>query len=184
MSVESDESLVDALATGDAGAMRPLYERHAAAMLRLLRRLTSDVSVAEEILQETWLAVWQSAGSYQRQSSVRGWLLGVARRQAHNRLRRKEAVTVELEEAGDVADPAVDVEARIVAAADHAQLVAAVAGLPEHLREVVVLALVEDLPPRDIAVALGIPPGTVRSRMHHARAQLAKTLAADRGIHR
>ncbi|MGI8904623.1 MAG: RNA polymerase sigma factor [Solirubrobacteraceae bacterium] len=65
--------------------MRELYGRHAGVTLGVLRRMTSDAAVAEDILQETWLAVWRSAKSFQAQSSVRSWIIGVARRQAHSK---------------------------------------------------------------------------------------------------
>src|SRR5512142_851639 len=175
--MESDEALLDALATGDDGALRPLYERHAPVMLRLLRRLTSDASTAEEILQETWLAVWRSAATFRGDSSARGWLLGVARRQAHNRLRRKGATLVDLDEAAALADPNEDVEARILASADNAEIAAAIRQLPDHLRETLELVLVEDLTYREVADVVGIPVGTVKSRMAIVRSRLATALS-------
>ncbi|WP_397540889.1 RNA polymerase sigma factor [Salinispora vitiensis] len=173
MAVDSDEQLMNALAKGSEEALRELYRRHAATMLRMLRRLGSDRSVAEEIMQEAWLAVWQAAGSFRGDSSVRGWLLGVARRQAHNRLRRLSPPTTELSEALAVADPTVDIEAQALVKADLMALAEAVAALPGHLREVVILAVVDELPYRDVAAVLGVPVGTVKSRMAHARVRLA-----------
>jgi RNA polymerase sigma factor (sigma-70 family) len=180
MTVPDDRELMNALARGDRTALRPLYERHAAAMLRLLRRLCPSTSVAEEIMQESWLAVWQSAASFRGDSSVRGWLLGVARRQAHNRLRRKEAETVDLEHASEVADQRPGTEAQVLANASRERVVAAVRALPDIHREVIVLALVEELPQREVATVLGVPVGTVKSRMSHARAALVRALAEER----
>lgn len=174
--VDTDERLLDAVAAGSDDALRELYARHAGTMLRLLRRLTSDRGVAEEIMQEAWLAVWQAAGTFRGDSSARGWLLGVARRQAHNRLRRARPQIVEMEEALAVADPAADVEAEVLVKADVAQLGAAVAALPEHLREVVILTLVDELPYGDVSAVLGIPVGTVKSRMSHARRRLSTAM--------
>ncbi|MDA2814527.1 RNA polymerase sigma factor [Nocardiopsis sp. RSe5-2] len=178
----TDRALLTAAAKGDESALRVLYERHAAAMLRLLRRLTSDPGTAEELLQESWLAVWRSAGTFRGEASVRGWLLGVARRQAHNRLRRLRPVHVALdaEDAPDPPDPGADVEGRVLASAGHREILAAITALPRRHREVVVLALVEELPYADIAEALGIPVGTVKSRMAKARARLSGALAEGR----
>ncbi|WP_036326988.1 RNA polymerase sigma factor [Microbispora sp. ATCC PTA-5024] len=164
------------VADGEEVALRMLYERHAAGMLRLIRRLTSQREVAEEILQESWLAVWRSAGSFRGEAPVRAWLLGVARRQAHNRLRRAEPVLVDLEKAADVPDLEPAVDEQVLARAERRDLVAAVAELPEHLREVLVLVLAEDLPYPQVAVILGIPTGTVKSRMHMARRLLTEAL--------
>lgn len=174
--VSEDAVLMRRVADGEEVALRMLYERHAAGMLRLIRRLTSQREVAEEILQESWLAVWRSAGSFRGEAPVRAWLLGVARRQAHNRLRRAEPVLVELEKAADVPDLEPAVDEQVLARAERRDLVAAVAELPEHLREVLVLVLAEDLPYPQVAVILGIPTGTVKSRMHMARRLLTEAL--------
>ncbi len=176
----SDEVLLSAVARGDQAALRALYERHAAVMLRLIRRLTSDRSVAEEILQETWLAVWRSAAGFRGESSVRGWLLGVARRQAHNHLRKSRPQLADLAEAQDVPDPAPSVEDQVVREAERAELLAAVRTLPGHLREVLALVLVEELAYPEVATVLAIPVGTVKSRMSHARKRLSGMLAARR----
>lgn len=175
--VSSDESALAAVACGDEAALRLLYERHAVAMLRLVRRLTSRPGVAEEIVQEAWIAVWQSAGSYRGQASVRAWLLGVTRRRAHNVLRKGEVQVVALEAVAELVDPSVEVEAAVLAAAGHEELVMAVRALPPHLRETVTLAWVEELGYRDIAAVLGVPVGTVKSRVSHARARLVASLS-------
>ncbi|WP_344109670.1 RNA polymerase sigma factor [Nocardiopsis rhodophaea] len=180
---DTDHGLLAAAAAGDQPALRSLYERHSAAMLRLLHRLTSDRGTAEELLQESWLAIWRSARTFRGESSVRGWLLGVTRRQAHNRLRRVEPVRVALD-AEDVPDPvdrSADVEGEVLASAGHREILASIAALPRRHREVVVLALVEELPYADIAQVLGIPVGTVKSRMTKARALLCTALSEGRG---
>ncbi len=166
-----------AVARGDQHALRGLYERHSSGVFRLLRRLTADTGVAEEILQETWLAVWQSAGSFRGEASVRGWLYGVARRQAHNRLRRAGPVETDLDGAAEVPDQKPGVEDQVLAAAERDTLAAAVAELPEHLREVLVLVLAEDLSYPEVSATLDIPVGTVKSRMSHARRRLASRLS-------
>lgn len=180
LETKPDDELIMAVGSGVEDALRVLYTRHTPGMLRLIRRLTSDPSVAEEILQETWLAVWRGADTFRGDSSVHGWLLGVARRQAHNRLRRGRLPTVHIDEAADVPD-AVDVEATVLAAAGAARVARAIAALPEHLREVAILVLVDELPYRDVAAAAGIPVGTVKSRMSHARGRLAQELAHGAG---
>lgn len=176
---DTDRGLLNAVAAGDESALRLLYDRHSPVMLRLLRRLTSDTGVAEELLQESWLAIWRSAATFRGDSSVRGWLLGVVRRQAHNRLRRVEPVRIALdaEEVAEPTDPGADVEGDVLAHAGHRQILAAIRALPRRHREVAVLALVEELPYTDIAEALGIPVGTVKSRMAKARARLGAALA-------
>lgn len=177
MGVDSDEALLAAVARGDQACLRVLYERHAPTMLRLVRRMTTQSGVAEEILQETWLAVWRSADSFRGESSARGWLFGVAKRQAHNYLRKSVLVTVDLDETAELSDRTGTVEDIVLANAARGDLVAGIRELPEHLREVLLLVLVDDLSYPDVAAILGIPVGTVKSRMSHARRRLALALA-------
>jgi RNA polymerase sigma factor (sigma-70 family) len=177
--VDSDEVLVASVARGDQQALRTLYDRHATGMLRLVRRMTSHAGVAEEILQEAWLAIWRSAGSFRGESSARGWLYGVAKRQAHNQLRRAVLPQVDLEEAGAVPDPSDPVEDVVLAKAARADLAAGVRSLPEHLKEVLMLVLVDDMAYPEVAAVLDIPVGTVKSRMSHARRRLADALATS-----
>jgi RNA polymerase sigma factor (sigma-70 family) len=174
--VQPDEMLMAAVAGGDQGALRALYERHAARMLRLLRRLTTDQSEAEDILQEAWMAVWDSARTYRGDASVRSWLLGVTRRTGHDKLRRKSLVRADLHEAAGIADTDAAVEDQVLSAAGLAQIEAAIARLPQALREVVVLTLQEDLPYREVAAVVGVPVGTVKSRMSLARRRLTLDL--------
>ncbi|WP_461001198.1 RNA polymerase sigma factor [Streptomonospora sediminis] len=176
----SDQQLLAQVASGDEGGLRELYGRHSAAMLRLLRRLTSDKGTAEEILQESWLAVWRSAGGYRSSASVRAWLLGVARRQAHNRLRRAAPPPADLDTVPEPADRTADVEDKVLSAAGRDAIIAAIGRLPQTHRDVVVLALVEELPYADIAEVLRVPVGTVKSRMSKARRTLSAQLSRER----
>lgn len=176
--VES-EDLLAAAGRGDEGALRELYNRHAPAMWRLICRLTRDRGVAEEILQESWLAVWRSAERFRGESAVSSWLLGVARRQAHNRLRGKRPVLVALDETDEPEVGGAGVEDVVLARADRDELAGAVATLPEHLRQVLALVLVEDLPYEDVAGILDIPVGTVKSRMSACRKRLAAAMRPD-----
>lgn len=171
--------LMASVACGDQDALRVLYDRHAAGMLRLLRRMTSQSGVAEDILQEAWLAVWRSAGGFRGESSVRAWLYGVAKRQAHNQLRRAVLPVVELDEAMAVPDGADAVEDVVLANAARTDLAAGIRDLPEHLREVLMFVLADDMAYPEVAAVLGIPVGTVKSRMSHARRRLAAALTAS-----
>lgn len=169
----SDAQLLARVARGDQDAFGELYRAHVSSMLRLIRRLTSSAAEAEEILQEAWLAVWRSAATMRGESSVRAWLLGVARRQAHNRLRKSAPITVELDEAVDVAQSGPDIEDAVLAGMEFESVLAAVRELPPHLREVLDLVLVERLSYGDIARILDIPVGTVKSRMSHVKRRVA-----------
>src|SRR5687768_9483641 len=85
---KSDPTLIASLAGGDRAALDVLYERHNGLVFGCLCRLTSDRLLAEELLQDTFLAAWQNADRYRGQSSVRSWFVGIARRKARDRMRR------------------------------------------------------------------------------------------------
>jgi RNA polymerase sigma-70 factor, ECF subfamily len=176
-----DARLLALVAAGRSAALTQLYRRHAPALFGFLLRLAGDRMTAEEILQDTLLAVWRSAGSYAGKAAVRTWLFGIARRQAHNRLRGRPApVAVE---AADRRDAGPGPEELAIAAAGGTPVAVAIGQLPAHHREVVALAFVAGLPLAEVAQVLGVPVGTVKSRLHHARAALAQLLA-EQGVTR
>jgi RNA polymerase sigma-70 factor (ECF subfamily) len=177
---EGDVALVGRVAAGDAAALAALYRRHADRLFAFLQQYARDRMVAEEILQDTLLAVWRSAHLYAGRSGVRTWMFGIARRQAHNRLRVHEPQTLPLDALDGWADPAPGPAEWAIASVRHAAIADAFTVLAPHHREVLALAFAARLPHREIAEVLGVPVGTVKSRLHHARTALHRALA-DRG---
>ncbi|MGN9839883.1 RNA polymerase sigma factor [Nonomuraea sp. H19] len=168
---DPDARVLARVSDGDTRALTELYERFGEPLFAFLFRLAGDRGTAEEILQDTLLAVWRSAGTFQGRSSVSTWLFGVARRQAHNRLRNAPppAAAEPYERADQLPGPE-------ELAVGGGWLQSALARLPLAQREVVVLHFVEDLALQDIAEVLGIPVGTVKSRLRLARAKLRECL--------
>jgi RNA polymerase sigma-70 factor (ECF subfamily) len=174
-----DDELIAAVAAGDDLALRELFSRHAPWLAVRLRTALPPADV-EDVVQETFLAVWRGAGGYRPRSAgaAGGWLWGIARRQAALLLRRgRPAILVpggpEAPASGDMAE----------AAAARLDLARAVAGLgpagsPE--REAWRLLHVEDRPVAEVAELLGIPEGTVKSRAHRARRMLRAALRPAR----
>jgi RNA polymerase sigma-70 factor, ECF subfamily len=172
-----DDELVAAVAAGDDTALRELFGRHAPWLAARLREVLPAADV-EDVLQETFLAVWRGARSYRPEAKAGGWIWGIARRQAALLLRRRgpaqlplpALVTADGVTNGAAADPA-------EAAASRADLERAVAALgPEGspVREIWRLVYVEDRPVAEVAALIGVPAGTVKSRAHRAR-QLMRT---------
>jgi RNA polymerase sigma factor (sigma-70 family) len=174
-----DEALLRSIAAGDAAALSRLYERHAAALFGYLHRLAGDRMTAEEILQDTMLAVWRSAGAFEGRAKVTTWLFGVARRQAHNRLRGRAAPEPAPPDLSDRPDHGPGPEELAIAAAGGTPVAAAIDLLPGHHRDVIALVFVAGLPLADVAEVLAVPVGTVKSRLHHARAAVAAALIAQ-----
>jgi RNA polymerase sigma-70 factor (ECF subfamily) len=176
---DSDDDLLRSVAAGDAAALARLYERYAGALFGYLHRLAGDRMTAEEILQDTMLAVWRSAGAFEGRAKVTSWLFGVARRQAHNRLRGRSDPQPTGADLPDWSDRSAGPEELAIAAAGGTPVAAAIGLLPEHHRDVIALVFVAGLPLADVAEVLAIPVGTVKSRLHHARAAVAAALTAQ-----
>ena len=164
-----DDALIAALAGGDDTALRELFTRHAPWLAARLRAILPAADV-EDVLQESFLAVWRGARHYRPEGSAGGWLWGITRRQAALWLRRRGPDGLPLaalaghrgQHAGDPAE----------AALSRAELAAAVRALgPEGstTREVWRLMYVEDRPVTEVAGLMGVPEGTVKSRAHRVR---------------
>ena len=170
-------ALLTGITAGDRAALTTLYGRLQRPLYRYLLQLTPDRGVAEEILQDTFVAIWQSAATYQGRSSVWTWAFGVARRQAHNTLRRKGVDLSEDEDAlSTIADPDTSVEDKALATADIEELSRHVQRLSPVLREVLALTFVQGLTNSEIAEILDVPEGTVKSRLNNARRMLREMM--------
>ena len=167
--MRSDVQLLIRIAAEDRGAFHLLFERHSNRIYRFALSLTRSPHLAEEVLQETMMAVWKGAKRFKGRSKVTTWLLGIAKNQAHNLLRKEERGR-RLPESGDrIADPSDQALMSV-------QVERALDTLSEAQREVLHLVFYENLTVRETAELLGIPEGTVKSRMHHARKYLSKEL--------
>ena len=172
-----DDELIASLAAGDDMALRQLFDRHAPWLAARLRKALPPDDV-EDVLQETFLAVWENAGTYQPRGTPGAWLWVIARNQAALLLRKRGPATQALlDEGGLVSDSA-------EAAATRTDLdVAAAAalgppGCPD--REVWRLLYEEDRPVAEVAELMGVPEGTVKSRAHRARRLLRAALGGVR----
>jgi RNA polymerase sigma-70 factor, ECF subfamily len=172
----SDGDLLQRAADGDEEAFLILYERYQAPVFRLALHMSGRRDTAEEVTQEVSLAILEGAGQYiTERGSLQAYLIGVAR----NQVRRHWADTrsfgsikpTELE--CDFGSRLVD---RLTRDEEVTAVRAAILSLPANYREVVVLCDLEGLDYADVAVELGCPIGTVRSRLHRARTILEAKL--------
>ncbi|MGI9061352.1 MAG: RNA polymerase sigma factor [Ktedonobacteraceae bacterium] len=174
--VEDDRQLVQRIATGDRQALAELYVRYQRPLFHYLLQLTPDYGLAEELLQDTLVAVWKNANSFEQRSSVLTWLFGIARRQAHNTLRQHKISLVDVAALEDMADTEPEPEAFALANIARDELLAAFKQLALVHREVLVLILVQDLSYEETATILAVPIGTVKSRLSNARKSLRTIL--------
>ena len=172
-----DDELIASLAGGDDTALRELFARHAPWLAARLRKALPPDDV-EDVLQETFLAVWKNAGTYQPRGTPAAWLWVIARNQAALLLRKRgPAGQALLDEGPLAADPAEAAAAR----ADLAVAAAAALGPPGCPdRELWRLLYEEDRPVAEVAELMGVPEGTVKSRAHRARRLLRAALGGAR----
>ncbi len=167
MAAATDEQLAQQLQYGDRAALAALVERHYDLLLGYLYRLASgDRSLAQDLAQETFLHALRGIAGYTYPRPFKPWLYAIATNLARNHYKRADTrYTDSADEDFDlVTDDALPEDAALTN--DEARTVAkALAALPEHQREVVVLYYYQELALADIAAALEIPLGTVKSRL-------------------
>jgi RNA polymerase sigma-70 factor (ECF subfamily) len=184
---ESDEQLVARLREGDAAALRSLMERYQAPLYGYLRRMLSSADDAEDLFQETFLRVLKHAARFQTDRRFRPWIYAIATNLVRNTYRSRsyrQALTLdageESESGPSLASQLVGREALPSAAAEAAETAdrvrRAVSDLPEKGRVALVLYYYQGLSYDEIATALEVPLGTVKSRIHNAMARLGDTI--------
>ena len=177
---DDDLALLARVADGDRDAFEILYRRYHRRMLAyLLRVLGGRVEEAEEALDDTFYAAWRGARTFRGGSRVSSWLFGIAYRKGLKTLerhRRRREVPAEEGAAEPSApdSPRRDLERQELARA----VAAALAGLPREQRRVVELTYYRGLSYPEISELLGVPVGTVKTRMFHARRRLRALLPA------
>lgn len=182
-SAEADRCALDAVAAGEVDGLSVLAGRHGQALLAYLTGLLGDRLAAEEVVQDTLVAVWRGASGFRGGSSVRTWLFGIARRRAAQSVRGRRLTVVDSSDValGAIIDTAAGPESTALLRAEVDQVAAAVGGLRPLLREVLLLACVYEMTGPEIAAVLGVPVGTVKSRLSHARAAVSAALVEDLG---
>lgn len=170
-----DVVLVAAVAGGDAGALRVLYDRHAPWLVARLRARCWDDAVVADAVQDTFLAVWRGAGRWRADGDVGAWIWGIGVRQLVTHLRRagrqaRPAPFPALEDAAST-------EERVLESIDLGEAGAVLASLSPELMEVVQAMVFDGLTAKETGRMLGVPEGTVKGRMRKAKTVLRTELA-------
>jgi RNA polymerase sigma-70 factor (ECF subfamily) len=183
-STTSDETLIARIAAGDKLAMRVLFARHHVRVYRFVLRLVRDDALAEDLISEVFLDVWRQAARFEARSTASTWLLAIARFKALSSLRRRGEEPLDEAMAAAIEDPADDPEVALRRRQQHALLRKCCSKLsPEH-RDIIDLVYFQEKAIGEVAIVLGIPENTVKTRMFYARRRLAELLKAagmDRG---
>lgn len=169
------ESLLTGVAAGDREALAQLYCRTRAAVYALALSILNNAHDAQDVTQDVFVRVWESAPRYRPQGSPMAWLLTIARNESRMKLRR-DGRYVDLEEQEWLAIPA---DAPSVTPEDRQVLQSAMAVLPDTERQVVLLHAAAGLKHREIAGLLELPLATVLSKYHRALKKLRSYLEGD-----
>jgi RNA polymerase sigma-70 factor (ECF subfamily) len=162
-------ALLQQVEIGDDQALGKLFDSEAPLLAARLRRRGASPFEVEDVLQETFLTVWTKAGDYRGDGSVAAWIWVIARNRwvSQQRKRGHDDVLDRLPETGvQFADPGTDID-----------MAAALAGLSESMRSVVEAVSMRGLTIEEASRELGLPEGTIKSRLHRARALLRKELS-------
>jgi len=181
----SDENLIRQIVLGRPEALSELYDRYSRMVFGLSVNAVGDAATAEEITQDVFVRVWERAGQYRADlAKVSTWLTSITRHRTIDQLRRRSVrpegkslawadVSPEAEPRGD--GPEQDVELKI----QQQRVRAAVAQLPEEQKQVLALAYFQGYSQTAIAETLGLPLGTVKTRVRLAMEKLREMLEAE-----
>ncbi len=188
----TDEQLIESHLAGDASAFTTLVDRYALELVPFLTRLTGSRAAAEDVFQETFLQVHQSAHTFDLSRRFRPWMYTIAvnkGRDWHRRNKRRKALSLSVPVGEDARDSFVDLlaadtaspDAPISASEEAAKVKRVVDTMPEHQREIILLSYFQKLSYNQIAETLRIPLGTVKSRLHAAVASFARAWEVESG---
>jgi len=182
---QSDEFLIKRIAAGDQRAFRALFHRYEVRIFRFVLRLIGDRRHTEDLVPDTFLVVWQRAGSFEGRSSVATWILAIARYRTLTARSRIDAIEDPMTD--DLADTLVDrspLPDDNLARCDRAETIRkCLRLLPPHQAVLMDLVYYHEKSIHEVALIVGIPNNTVKSRMFLARRKLADLLNAE-GVNR
>ena len=180
LSEDLDSTLLQAMAKGDLFALEELYRRHGQRILAYLAGRLNDTGLAEEVLQDVMLSAWQNAGRFRGESRVVTWLLAIARNRAINAFHRQQSANTS---PLSIEDPQLDwigeKSAEIEKVGAYEAVHAALRALPEEQRETLELVFFHGLSLGETAFVLDISTGTVKSRLHRAKARVREILESE-----
>ena len=168
-------ALLDLVAKGNQGAYEELYRMLSRRVYAFVRRMIENAESADEIMVDTMYEVWKTADRFRGDARVTTWILGIARNKVLMAIRsRPSARHDDIEDFAEVLDSGVPDGFETLAQKQTSELIQrCIKSLSEKHRECIHLTHFEDMSMPEVAAALGIPEGTVKSRLSHARSQLA-----------
>ncbi len=177
----TDEQLMLSLKAGDRQAFNALVDRYRDRMVSYAYRMIGSAELAQDVAQETFVRVYKSAGTFRDDGRFSPWLYKIASNVCHSERakRAKEALNVDYDTLEDTHDSGEAVEDTVMAAVTSEQLSSGIAKLTEQHKTVLVMHVYQGLTYVEIGEALGIPTGTVKSRLFYAIRKLRDVLEME-----
>jgi RNA polymerase sigma-70 factor (ECF subfamily) len=179
---DADRAVLALVADGQLDSLQELYDRYRTMAYSIALRITTDASLAEDVVQDAFLGVWRNAARYvEGRGSVKTWVLSIVHHRAVDAVRRRRP-TSSLPEPEETPPPALtlpDVWQEVVGNLDRAEIAGAMATLTEVQREAIELAYWSGLTQQEIAAQTGAPLGTVKSRVRLGLLALRRSLVGD-----
>jgi RNA polymerase sigma-70 factor (ECF subfamily) len=193
--VDQDAELVERLRAGDESAFVELLMRYQSRLLRLAQATVGSRAVAEEVTQDTWLAVMRGIERFEGRASFKSWLFKILLNRARSAASREqragrpdEGIEDRFDAAGHWIQPPVpwsdQVDDHLVASELAAKVQSLLPTLPDAQRQVVVLRDIEHVDPVEVAAMLGISDGNQRVLLHRGRTRLRALLSEEMGMNR
>lgn len=179
----NETELVIRAQNGERSAFSELVCIHAQGVMNVIYRMCGDAQVAEDAAQETFIQAWIHLSSYRPNTSLRSWLYRIAVNAATDMLRKEKRILPNALEDLQLKDPQPGPEAHFFQEERNTLVQKAILSLPDACRAVLVLREYEGLSYHEIADALGIPVGTVMSRLNYARKLLKERLGQKLFLH-
>jgi len=180
----NDNELLGRIAAGEQAAVRTLFARHHLRIFRFIMRKTGNEATAEELTNEVFLEIWRHAGKFEGRSKASTWMLSIAHNRTVSRLRRRSEAQLEEGVAEAIADDADTPEISTSKRGKGEQIRACMERLTPDHRAIIDLVYYHEKSVSETSEILGIPEGTVKTRMFHARKKLGEILqqeGVDRG---
>jgi RNA polymerase sigma factor (sigma-70 family) len=181
---DADREVLERVAAGELNALEMLYDRYRTIAYSIALRITSDASMAEDVVQDAFLGAWRNAGRYvESRASVKTWLLAIVHHRAVDSVRRRRP-TVDLPEREEVPPAAFtlpDVWTEVAGHLDQQAVRHAMHALSDVQREAIELAYFGGLTQQEIAARTNTPLGTVKSRMRLGLLAMRRALLSASG---
>ncbi len=177
---DSDEALLVGTASGDQEAFARLYDRFAPRVFGLVRKVVRDPGLSQDTMQEVMTELWRTSPRFDpNKGNAVSWILTLAHRRAVDAVRREQSARDRADVVGrreDAARPFDDVSEAVTMADEHSQIRRALDALTDLQRQAIELAYFEGMTYREVAENLGVPLGTIKTRMRDGMIRLRDTM--------